>query len=72
MTKTIEYVGLMNEADKLVWASECNSQIEGSEFDGPVLWTDLESATEVLDDNGGIPDGQRLVKVTVTIDEFPN
>jgi hypothetical protein len=65
----IEYVGLLGADGELSWVSDCNSQV-GDEFDGPCLWLDVEQATEMNNDFGGIPDGCRLVKVTVTITEL--
>lgn len=65
-----EYIGLLNKDGKLVRASECNSQIEGSEFDGPVLWDSYEDAIEANDEFGGISDDHRLVRVILTISEY--
>lgn len=67
---TYELIGLVNEEGTLVYASECNSQIEGSDYDGPVLWENEAQAEEILEDTGGIPDGHRLVKVSLFISEL--
>jgi len=62
----LHYVGLRGPNGLLVWASECNSQLEGSEFDGPVLWGDLDEAIAANDECGGVPDDHELVQVTVS------
>lgn len=62
----LNYVGLRGPNGLLVWASECNSQLEGSEFDGPVLWGDFDEAIAANDECGGVPDDHELVAVTVS------
>lgn len=68
-TKTIDCLGLLNKSKgRLSSVSDCNSQVEGSDFDGPVLWeeTDMEDVEDILEENGGIPLDHVLVKVTLT------
>lgn len=67
--RTVECVGLLDESGDLMRVSECNLQIEGSDFDGPVLWGDMETAVSTCNDTGGVPDGHRLVAVTVIVDD---
>ena len=59
--KKLKYIGLLNPSNDLVLASECNSQIEGSPYDGPCLWSDMEEALEAFE--GNFPDGYTLVEV---------
>ncbi len=65
-----EFIGLVNSTGALVDASDCNSQSEGSPFDGPCLWPDLETAEEENDEYGGIPDTHRFVRVGLVISEL--
>ena len=62
-------VGIMAPSG-LLDASDCNSQVDGSSFDGPCLWPDLESAKSVGDDFGGLAEDQRYVRVTLTVREI--
>ncbi len=65
-------IGLMGSDGELVWASECNSQIEGSSFDGPCLWHNLEDAMEAVNEYSGMWDGDRLVEVDLVVKEMVN
>jgi hypothetical protein len=62
-----KYIGLQGPDGELVWASDCNSQIEGTNFDGPVLWPDLDTAKRENDEFGGVPKGHQLVSVSVVV-----
>lgn len=67
-SKCLKMVGMQNIDGELVYASECNSQIEGSDYDGPVLWPTMEAAKEILDEFGGLPENEKLVNITLTIE----
>lgn len=69
MMATQEYVGIQDEDGRLVWVSECCSQVDGT-FDGPCLWPNLESAESDNEDAGGLADGCKYVKVTVTVEDM--
>lgn len=63
------YVGLCcGDSQSLVSVSDFHSQIEGTEFDGPILFDDMTEAEEALVD---CPEGYRPVVVTVSVREIP-
>lgn len=67
LPRVSEHVGMTDMNGDLVLASDWHSQIEGTEFDGPILWDDAETAENDLCDFGGLPEDHMLVKVTLTI-----
>ena len=62
-------VGVLTESG-LLEASDCNSQIEGSPFDGPCLWPDLESAQDANDEYGGLAEDCEYCQVVLTINKI--
>lgn len=48
----------------------CNSQADADSYDGPVLRPDLESAQNQEDDYGTLCEGDRFVKVTLTVEDI--
>lgn len=69
MMATQEFVGIQDEDGRLVWVSECCSQVDGA-FDGPCLWPDLRAATRDNEDAGGLAAGYKYVKVTVIVEDL--
>ena len=60
-------VGVLCADGTLLEVSDCNSQVEGSEFDGPVLWDTVDEAEDSMSECGDLPDGCAYCKVILTI-----
>jgi hypothetical protein len=64
------FIGILTPNDQLLEISDCNSQCEGSMFDGPALWSDLAAAQDANDECGGLADDHSYCKVRIVTEKL--
>lgn len=67
---TTKHVGILGVDGNLLQVSDCNSQVDRDTYDGPALWDDLRSAKRQVKEEGGLGEGCRFVKVTMTVEDL--
>jgi hypothetical protein len=65
-----EYIAVRLADNTLLQTTEANSQAD-PEWDGPCLWTYLQTALEANNEVGGLPDGAEYVKIGIVLLQAP-